>query len=230
MKIFERPGFYLEIENDVFDADIYRTIVEKFKSMRFYKSADFILPVFVVDGITIKAVGEVGVNYKVVFDDTEFEFVETQDLKLVGDLIESRKIVAQVYMEGQFLGSTGIAFVHYILYAYVAVIVYLEFAERLKEAKESRYLIENVDYAEGFSDYFGVLYGLQRINGWSLDSYREVILQLISAMKNPITESSLKDVETSLGFNLFAQDIKKLCEMSGGFTKIDNERWQTELL
>lgn len=229
MKMLDRSGIYLEIVSDVLDSPIYSEIVGVFKFLKFYQTADFVLPAF-SDKIVINAVGEAGVNYRVEFSDVVYDFVETMDLVLTGDMLASRVVTCNVYKEGKFAGNVEIAFVNYIVYAYVAVQVYLEFSERLKEAKESRYLIENTEYVEGFNDYFGTLLGIQKLENWGFEEYRELIIQLISALKATISETSFREVTTAIGYKYFAENVKDVCNLGAGFNHIDNSKWEVELV
>lgn len=230
MRIFDKDAFYLEINDDVLGSVMYDTIVGVFKKMKFYKGGDFIIPIFATDGLQINAVGEAGVDYRVEFEDAVFEFEEQSSIFLVREMMQSRLAIISVYTDGIFLGSVSVAFVNYILYTYVAVYVFLEFVKSLKESKISRYLVKNEDYPIGFESCFGTLYGLRRISDWSFEVYQDVMTQMVSALKNPITESSLKEMSTSIGFKQFVEDIKRVLEMSGGWNRVNNEKWEVELV
>lgn len=233
MKIFEKDDIYLEIDNLAFDVNRYSSIVSMFKKMPFYRTADFVFPSF-SEGLVVKAVGREGINYKIVFGDVSIEFVAGVDPKeifLPGDKIESVTLEVVVYREGSFIGSMRVAFVTYILFAYVCCQLLVEDNAHLRENRLSRYLFENDIYPMGFEDFFGSLYGIKRLTDWSLDTYRDIIIKLISCMKRPDSVNTLKELISSVLYKVFAEDGKNVWVWGLGFSRIDNgNSWGLEKL
>jgi hypothetical protein len=226
MNVITTSSITLKIEDEVLDSTNYQDQVDFYKLRRFYKTADFVIPYF-RDGVTVIAEGEAGVDYKVDIGDLSFDFTESMSMFLPASTMESRVIDVAIYKEGTYLSGTSIAFVHYILFAYVTYKILLELLEDAREVKESRYLLDNEDFPEGFETVWGRLYGIGRFDTWSFEEYKDIITQIVSIFKMPV-EKSLREAITGLGYKLFAEDVSKVWRWSPGFNRISNDNWEIE--
>jgi len=222
----------ISISDDAIDFSLYDSMMKFFQASGWYMKATWILPYrFVGKEITVTVTGQVGVGYRMVIGDQEFDFFGSISVPIAAGTLQSKIVDISIYDTAfSLIENVTVAFPYYIVFVYVMSYMILQLWGQLDKTKYGWYLKDNQLYSNFLQEHFGGLTDFTREAPWDSDEYREALTQWVdSFMKYPAIKRGFVQCVNSLQYKDWIEARLNTWHTSMGYTKMPTiDKWVNE--